>query len=74
MGFVPNKIPLLGVIGPVFEVPKVDTVTDELIQQTHEQFCEKLKELFDTYKVVYVNQMGADETWLQKELRFEDEY
>jgi len=73
MGFVPNKIPLLGVIGPVFEVPKVDTVTDELIQQTHEQFCEKLKELFDTYKVVYVNQMGADESWLLKELSFEDE-
>ena len=76
MGFVPRQVPLLGVIGDVFEVPKVnkpEDVTDELVVKTHKEFCKTMKRLFDKYKIVYVNEMGADEEWLTRELMFEDE-
>jgi len=32
-----------------------------------------LRALFDTYKKVYVEEMGADKEWLTRELKFEDE-
>ena len=75
MGWIPRVVPLLGVIGEVFEVPKVDAdkVTDELVQQVHAEFCETMKKLFDDYKKVYVEEMGADPSWLDKELRLESE-
>jgi len=75
MSFIPFQVPLLGVVGEVFEVPKVkeSEITDELVQSVHSDFCKRLKILFDTYKVVYVEEMGADRSWLTRELKFEDE-
>lgn len=76
MGFLPRKVPLLGVIGPVFEVPRVSSeseITDELVEKTHAAFCVQLRRLFDEYKVVYVEDMGADPVWLTRKLKFEDE-
>jgi Diacylglycerol acyltransferase len=75
MGWVPCKVPLMAVIGEVFEVPKVpvDEVSDELVQKVHGDFCKALKKLFDAYKVVYVEEMGADPQWLTRELKLENE-
>ena len=52
----------LPIVGEVFEVPKVESekITDELVQQVHSDFCVRLKKLFDDYKKVYVDEMGAD--------------
>lgn len=75
MSWIPIPVPLLGVVGEVFEVPKVDSekITDELVQQVHSDFCERLKKLFDDYKKVYVDEMGADPEWLTRELKLETE-
>jgi len=70
---VPFQIPVMTVTGEVFEVPKVDKVTDELVQAVHADFCQAMRKLFDTYKKVYVEEMGADESWLTRELKWEDE-
>jgi len=75
MGFIPFCTPILTVTGEVFQVPKVKDgeITDELVQQVHADFCQALRELFDTYKKVYVEEMGADRQWLTRQLKFEDE-
>ena len=75
MGWIPYQVPLLGVVGNVFEVPKVgpDEVTDELVQKVHADFCRTMKCLFNDYKKVYVEEMGADQEWLTRELKFENE-
>lgn len=74
-GFLPFCQPILTVSGDVFPVPKVATgaVTDELVQQVHADFSKALRQLFDTYKKVYVEEMGADQEWLTRELMFEGE-
>ena len=75
MSWIPIPVPLMGVIGEVFEVPKVDAdkITDELVQQVHADFCKTLKQLFDDHKKVYVEKMGADPDWLTRELKLETE-
>lgn len=74
-GFLPFANPILTVSGEVFDVPKVsaDALTDDLVQQVHTDFCRALRNLFDTYKKVYVEEMGAGKEWLARELKFEDE-
>ena len=75
-GYIPKKVPLLSVAGNIFHIPKVsskDEITKELIEETHTKFCLELKQLFNTYKIVYVNEMNASKEWLTKELLFEDD-
>lgn len=74
-GFVPFQVPVLTVIGEVFEVPKVanEEVTDKLVQKVHQDFCQALRKLFEQYKHVYVEEMGADPFWRTRKLKFEDE-
>jgi Diacylglycerol acyltransferase len=74
-GFIPFQRPILTVTGDVFAVPKVapSEVSDELVRQVHADFRNALRHLFDTYKVVYVEEMGAEEIWRRKELKFEDD-
>ena len=73
MGWVPCRVPLLGVIGNVFPVPKmaIEEITEDVVKRVHADFCQALKELFDTYKIVYVEEMGADSSWLTNELKLE---
>lgn len=74
MSVIGRVQPILTVTGEVFCVPRdVKEITPELIHQVHEDFCKALRKLFDEYKVVYVKEMGADASWLEKELIFEDE-
>jgi diacylglycerol O-acyltransferase 2, plant len=75
MGILPFKVPILTVTGPVFHVPQVDSdnITNELVVKVHDEFCRALKRLFDEYKIVYVQEMGAPEEWLTRELLFENE-
>lgn len=73
MSIIGNVQPILTVTGPVLEVPKNVDVTKELVAKVHADFCISLRKLFDEYKKVYVEEMGADPSWLTKELRFEDE-
>jgi hypothetical protein len=73
LGLLPCKTPVLTAMGPVFEIPVVDKVTDELVATVHADFCKALRKLFDEYKEVYVKDMGADPAWLTRKLKFEDE-
>jgi 2-acylglycerol O-acyltransferase 2 len=76
MGVLPFRVPILTVTGPVFHVPHVvdpDKITNELVSKVHREFCLALKQLFDEYKIVYVEEMGAPEEWLTRELLFENE-
>lgn len=74
-GILPFPVPLLTVVGEIFEVPKVkeEEITDELVQSVHSDFCQALRSLYNQYRRVYVEEMGADPSWLTRELRFEDE-
>lgn len=77
-GVIPFRVPVLSVVGEVFEVPKIDAsngekITDELVERVHAEFCSRMRQLFDEYKVVYVKEMGAPKEWLIKELKFENE-
>lgn len=74
-GVWPCRGPVLSVTGQPFVVPNVanDEITDELVEKVHADFCRVLRSLFDTYKKVYVEEMGADEKWLTRKLIFEDE-
>lgn len=75
LGVIPFQYPIMTVTGDVFSVPKVEEseVTDELVEKVHADFCQALRSLFDRYKKVYVEQMGADQKWLTRELKWEDE-
>jgi hypothetical protein len=73
MGFVAFRVPIFSVIGPVMEIPRHRPVTKELVNQVLAMFCDELRNLFDEYKVVYVQEMGASDAWLTKKLRYEDE-
>ena len=74
LGAIPFRYPILTVTGKVFSVPLVkhDDITDDLVEQVHADFCLAIQDLFDTYKKVYVEEMGAEKEWLTRELKWEN--
>lgn len=53
-GLLPIRHPITTVIGSPIHLPKIANPCRDLINQTHEDFCIKIKELFDEYKCRYV--------------------
>ena len=70
--FVPFKVPVLTVLGEVFEVPHTAEPTSEEVERVHAAFCEAMRALFDQHKQDYVA-MGAGSEWLDKKLKLENE-
>jgi len=69
---VPFKVPVLSVLGEVFELPHKAEPTNEEVEEHHARFCKAMKQLFDEHKQEYVA-MGADKAWLEKTLKLENE-
>ncbi len=49
-GLLPQRTPLLTVVGAPIMLPHVPEPTDELVQKYHELYCAKLKELYASYR------------------------
>ena len=64
---------MLTVVGEPFAVPQRDVPTREEVDEAHRKFCDAMRALFDTHKADYVKMCGADEAWLAKTLKLENE-
>lgn len=53
-GLLPIRHPVTVVIGPPIQLTKTTNPSMDLINQTHELFCSRLKELFELHKHKYV--------------------
>lgn len=53
-GLLPLRHPITTVIGAPIHLEKIINPSKELIDQTHDVFCTKLKELFEEHKSKYV--------------------
>lgn len=53
-GLLPIRHPINTVIGAPIHLEKISNPSIELINQTHELFCTRLTELFETHKCKYV--------------------
>jgi len=69
---VPFRVPVLSVLGEVFEVPHNPEPTHDEVEQQHVRFCAAMRALFDAHKKDYVA-LGADKAWLEKTLKLENE-
>ena len=67
-----TQVPVLSVLGEVFEVPFKAEPSSAEVEEQHARFCAVMKALFDEHKKDYVA-MGADVAWLQKTLKLENE-
>lgn len=54
-GLIPLRKPITTVIGSPIHVPKTLNATKEDIDKVHDEFCMRLKELFETHKSKYVD-------------------
>lgn len=53
-GFIPRRHPITTVIGAPIPMPKNQNPSNELVDEMHALFCERLTELFETHKYKYV--------------------
>jgi hypothetical protein len=72
-GCVARKVPMLCVVGEAMDIEKNENPSQEELDRVHFEFGERMKQLFLDHRRDYVEMVGADESWLQKELKFEDE-
>jgi len=50
---IPYRVPIVGLMGKVIEVPKKENPTEEEIEHYHNLLMVKMVELFDKYKAEY---------------------
>jgi len=54
-GLLPHRRPIITVVGPPIDVPKVENPSEELINEYHQKYIAELTKLFEDYKEEYAH-------------------
>jgi len=58
---LPNRVPLMNVVGAPVKFPQITKPTKEEVARYHSEYCDALKSLYDRWKPVYYNDLTPDE-------------